>query len=462
MKHLQVVILAAGKGSRMRSPKPKALFELAGKPLIFHVIDRAMELEPDNITIVIGHHAEAVRARVDAEYLNVGYVVQEELKGTGHALLQTLDYLPEHGRVLVLYADVPLITSESLKDMLEGSSQALQWLSAEKEDPKGYGRIVRDGQHKPIAIVEEMNAGRNQRNIKEVNTGIFTMPISYLRYWLPRLSNDNPAGEYLLTDIMAMAHQSGLHIGVSKLPKTKELETQGVNNLAELNKLETHWHLQKAIGLSNEAGVYFANYTTTSVRGNVRAQENVSVDSGCIFEGEVELGKGVTIGPNCFLKDCQIAANSTIYAFCHIDGARVGRECRVGPYARLRPGSVLADRVRVGNFVEVKNANINEDSKINHLSYIGDADVGSGVNIGAGTITCNYDGREKLQTTIKDQAFIGSNSSLVAPVTIGAGAYVGAGSVMTEDVADGKLGIARSRQVVIDRNKLKPADKEEE
>ena len=459
MKHLEVVILAAGKGSRMRSPKPKALFELAGKPLIFHVIDRAMELEPDNITIVIGHQAEAIKARVDAEYLNVGYVIQEEQKGTGHALLQTLDHLPEQGRLLVLYADVPLISTDSLNSIMRGSSQSLQWLSVEKEEPKGYGRIIRDSHHKPIAIVEEVNTGRNQRNIREVNTGIFTTPISHLRHWLPKLDNDNHAGEYLLTDIMAMAHQSGLQISVNKLPKEKELETQGVNNLWELNKLETHWHLQKALKLSNEAGVYFANYNTVSIRGNVRAQEDVVIDSGCIFDGEVELGRGVSIGPNCVLKDCSIAANSTIEAFCHIDGARIGEQCSVGPYARLRPGSVLANRVKVGNFVEVKNSNLNEGSKVNHLSYIGDADVGSEVNIGAGTITCNYDGRRKHQTTIKDGAFIGSNSALVAPVTIGAGAYVGAGSTITEDVADGQLGIARSKQVVIDRNRLKPVEK---
>ena len=438
----------------MRSPKPKALFELAGKPLLFHVIDRAMELEPDNITVVIGNQAEVVRARVDSEYINVKYVVQEEQKGTGHALLQTLDYLPEHGRLLVLYADVPLISTDSLNSIIKGSNQSLHWLSTEKADPTGYGRIIRDSYKKPVAIVEEVNTGRNQRNIREVNTGIFTMPINHLRHWLPRLSNDNPTGEYLLTDIMAMAYKSGSQISVTRLPQTRELETQGVNNLSELNKLETHWHLQKALKLSNDAGVYFANYTTTSIRGNVRAQEEVFIDSGCIFEGEVELGKGVSIGPNCVLKDCLIAANSTIEAFCHIDGARIGQECQVGPYARLRPGSVLADRVKVGNFVEVKNSNINAESKINHLSYIGDAEVGSRANIGAGTITCNYDGKNKQQTTIKDHAFIGSNSALVAPVIIGAGAYVGAGSTITDNVADGQLGIARNRQVVIDRNKL--------
>ena len=442
----------------MRSLKPKALFELAGKPLIFHVIDRAMDLEPDNITIVIGHQAEAIKARVDAEYLNVGYVIQEEQKGTGHALLQTLDSLPELGRLLVLYADVPLISTDSLNSIMRGSSQSLQWLSVEKEDPSGYGRIIRDSHHHPIAIVEELNAGRNQRNIKEVNTGIFITPISHLRHWLPKLNNDNPNGEYLLTDIMAMAHQSGLQIGVNKLPKEKELETQGVNNLSELNKLETHWHLQKALKLSNESGVYFTSYTTTSIRGNVKAHEDVFVDSGCIFDGEVELGQGVSIGPNCVLKNCKIEANTTIEAFCHIDGARIGEQCNVGPYARLRPGSILADRVKVGNFVEIKNSNLSEGCKINHLSYIGDADVGANVNIGAGTITCNYDGKNKQQTTIKDGAFIGSNSALVAPVTIGAGAYVGAGSTITEDVVDGQLGIARSKQVVIDRNKLKPAE----
>ena len=455
MKHLEIVILAAGKGSRMRSTKPKALFELAGKPLIFHVIDRAMELEPDNITIVIGHQAEAVKARVDSEYLNVGYVVQEEQRGTGHALLQTLDHLPEQGRLLVLYADVPLISADSLSYIMEGGSQSLQWLSVEKADPSGYGRIVRDNHHHPVAIVEESEAGRNQRNIREVNTGIFTMPIIYLRHWLPKLQDNNSAGEYLLTDIMAMAHKSGLQITVNKLPQARELETQGVNNLAELNTLETHWNLQKALRLSNNYGVYFANYTTTSIRGEVRAQEDVFIDSGCVFEGEVELGQGVSVGPNCVLKDCKIAANTTIEAFCHIDGARIGQECNVGPYARLRPGSVLANKVKVGNFVEVKNTNLSDGSKVNHLSYIGDADVGKGVNIGAGTITCNYDGKQKLQTTIKDQAFIGSNSSLVAPITIGAGAYVGAGSTITEDIPDSKLSIARGRQVVIDKDEKK-------
>ena len=453
LKNLNVVILAAGKGSRMRSSRPKALFEISGKPLIFHVLDRALEIRPDNVYVVVGHQADAVRAKVGSRY-NVQYVKQEEQKGTGHALLQALKHLPEQGRLLVLYADVPFISTESLQRLLDGSSQDIQWLSAEKTDPTGYGRIIRDINNSPIGIVEEASAGRAQKRIKEVNTGMFVAPISYLRHWLPRLSNDNANGEYLLTDIMAMARQSGLQLSVKKLPLERSLESEGINSLWQLNKLARYWQTKKAIKLSEESGVYFANYYTTSIRGELKVGEEVFVDSGCIFEGEVELGDGVSIGANCLLKNCKIAANSTIEAFCHLDGARVGQECTVGPYARLRPGSILGDRVKVGNFVEIKNSNLNEGSKANHLSYIGDADIGSAVNIGAGTITCNYDGKDKMQTTIKDSAFIGSNSALVAPVTIGAGAFVGAGSTITEDVPDAQLGIGRARQIVINKDML--------
>ena len=453
LKNLNVVILAAGKGSRMRSPKPKALFEIGGKPLIFHALDRAFDIKPDNVYVVVGHQAEAVRAAVSSKYM-VQFIEQKEQKGTGHALLQTLQYMPELGRLLVLYADVPFMSTESLQSLLDGSSQDIQWLSAEKADPTGYGRIVRDINNSPIGIVEEASAGRAQKRIKEVNTGIFVSPVSYLRHWLPRLKNDNPSGEYLLTDIMSMVRQSGLQLNVKKLPLERTLESEGINSLWQLNKLERYWQTQKAIKLSDDAGVYFANYDTTSIRGELKTGEGVAIDSGCIFEGVVELGNDVTIGPNCLLKNCQVAAGSKIEAFCHLDEARIGKECTIGPYARLRPGSILGDRVKVGNFVEVKNSNLNEGSKVNHLSYIGDADIGSEVNVGAGTITCNYDGKNKLQTTIKDKAFIGSNSALVAPVTIGAGAYVGAGSTITEDVPDGQLGIGRGRQVLVSKNKL--------
>ena len=457
LKNLNVVILAAGKGSRMRSPKPKALFEIDGKPLIFHVINRALEIKPDNIYVVVGHQADVVRAKVESRY-DVRYVQQEEQKGTGHALLQAVKHLPEQGRLLVLYADVPFVSSHSLKMLLEGSSQDIQWLSAEKADPTGYGRIVRDVNNSPIGIVEEANAGRAQKRIKEVNTGMFVAPISYLRHWLPRLSADNVSGEYLLTDVMSMVRESGLQLSVKKLPLERTLESEGINSLWQLNKLERYWQTQKAIKLSDDYGVYFANYDTISIRGELKAGGGVAVDSGCIFEGEVELGDDVTIGPNCFLKNCKVAAGSKIEAFCHLEEARVGQECIVGPYARLRPGSILGDKVKVGNFVEIKNSNLNEGSKANHLSYIGDADVGSEVNIGAGTITCNYDGKNKLQTTIREGAFIGSNSALVAPVTIGAGAYVGAGSTITEDVPDGQLGIGRGKQVVINKDMLASYD----
>ena len=453
LKNLNVVILAAGKGSRMRSSKPKALFKLGGKPLIFYVLDRAFEIKPDNVYVVVGHRADAVRAAVSQKY-SVQYVEQQEQKGTGHALLQALGHMPELGRLLVLYADVPFISIESLQTLLEGSSQDICWLSADKADPTGYGRIVRDLNNSPIGIVEEASAGRAQKKIKEVNTGMFVAPISYLRHWLPRLKSDNASGEYLLTDIMAMVRQSGLQLSVKKLPLERTLESEGINSLWQLNQLERYWEKQKAKKLSDDDGVYFANYDTTSIRGELKAGDGVAIDSGCIFEGVVELGDGVSIGPNCFLKNCKVAAGSKIEAFCHMNEARIGKECTIGPYARLRPGSILGDKVKVGNFVEVKNSNLNEGSKVNHLSYIGDADIGSEVNVGAGTITCNYDGKNKLQTTIKDKAFIGSNSALVAPVTIGAGAYVGAGSTITEDVPDGQLGIGRGRQVVVSKNKL--------
>ena len=455
LKNMNVVILAAGKGTRMRSDKPKTLFNLAGKPLLFHVIELALQTECDDIYVVTGHRADLVRQEVSAVYPRVKFVDQQEQLGTGHALLQTLSHLPEHGHLLVLYGDVPLLSIERVHALMQGGSQALQWLSAELSNASGYGRIIRDHDNKVVAITEDRNLSQHQRGINEVNTGIFLTPIAYLRNWLPQLSKDSKCGEYLLTDIMAMAYRAGVAINMVKIPVARSVEVQGVNDLWQLSQLERHWQLEKMRKLSQEHGIYFANPESVVIRGELSCGNNVWVDNNCVFAGDVHLEDNVIIGLGSVVKNSSIAANSVIEAFCHLDGASVGQRCQIGPYARLRPGSVLADGIKVGNFVEVKNSNLGAGSKVNHLAYIGDAQVGTQVNIGAGTITCNYDGVNKNTTNIGDKVFIGSNSALVAPVSIGNEAYVGAGSTVTQDVPDGHLALGRQRQININRKKTR-------
>lgn len=439
---LDVVILAAGQGTRMRSTLPKVLHRLAGKPMVRHVIDTATGLRAERTHVVIGHGAERVREALSD--CKVRYALQAEQKGTGHAVAQALDGLGE-GKVLVLYGDVPLIRRETLTTLLESiDDQHLGLLTVTLEDPTGYGRILRNAQGEAVAIVEHKDASESERSVNECNTGIMAMTASQLRRWLPSLSADNAQGEYYLTDIIAMAAAEGVEI-VTAQP-ADPLEVEGVNNRAQMARLERAHQLAIAEGLMAD-GVALLDPSRIDIRGTLTCGHDVEIDVGCVFEGDVELGEGVRIGSHCVIRDSHIGAETLIEPHSVIEGAVVAGHGQIGPFARLRPGSRLAVGAKVGNFVETKNVEVGEGSKINHLSYVGDARLGRNVNIGAGTITCNYDGARKHRTEIGDGAFIGSNTALVAPVSIGEGATVGAGSTISKDVPDNALAVSRGRQI---------------
>ena len=439
---LDVVILAAGQGTRMRSTLPKVLHRLAGKPMVRHVIDTATGLRAERTHVVIGHGAERVREALSD--CKVRYALQAEQKGTGHAVAQALDGLGE-GKVLVLYGDVPLIRRETLTTLLESiDDQHLGLLTVTLEDPTGYGRILRNAQGEAVAIVEHKDASESERSVNECNTGIMAMTASQLRRWLPSLSADNAQGEYYLTDIIAMAAAEGVEI-VTAQP-ADPLEVEGVNNRAQMARLERAHQLAIAEGLMAD-GVALLDPSRIDIRGTLTCGHDVEIDVGCVFEGDVELGEGVRIGSHCVIRDSHIGAETLIEPHSVIEGAVVAGHGQIGPFARLRPGSRLAVGAKVGNFVETKNVEVGEGSKINHLSYVGDARLGRNVNIGAGTITCNYDGARKHRTEIGDSAFIGSNTALVAPVSIGEGATVGAGSTISKDVPDNALAVSRGRQI---------------
>ena len=439
---LDVVILAAGQGTRMRSTLPKVLHRLAGKPMVRHVIDTATGLRAERTHVVIGHGAERVREALSD--CKVRYALQAEQKGTGHAVAQALDGLGE-GKVLVLYGDVPLIRRETLTTLLESiDDQHLGILTVTLEDPTGYGRILRNAQGEAVAIVEHKDASESERSVNECNTGIMAMTASQLRRWLPSLSADNAQGEYYLTDIIAMAAAEGVEI-VTAQP-ADPLEVEGVNNRAQMARLERAHQLAIAEGLMAD-GVALLDPSRIDIRGTLTCGHDVEIDVGCVFEGDVELGEGVRIGSHCVIRDSHIGAETLIEPHSVIEGAVVAGHGQIGPFARLRPGSRLAVGAKVGNFVETKNVEVGEGSKINHLSYVGDARLGRNVNIGAGTITCNYDGARKHRTEIGDGAFIGSNTALVAPVSIGEGATVGAGSTISKDVPDNALAVSRGRQI---------------
>ncbi|MDT0500918.1 MULTISPECIES: bifunctional UDP-N-acetylglucosamine diphosphorylase/glucosamine-1-phosphate N-acetyltransferase GlmU [unclassified Halomonas] len=439
---LDVVILAAGQGTRMRSTLPKVLHRLAGKPMVRHVIDTAGGLSAERTHVVVGHGAEKVReALADCR---VHFALQAEQKGTGHAVSQALDGLG-NGKVLVLYGDVPLIQRTTLERLLKGvDDDHLGLLTVTLDDPSGYGRILRNAEGQAVAIVEHKDASESERAVRECNTGIMAMTASQLRRWLPRLSADNAQGEYYLTDIIAMAAAEGVRV-VTAQPGDP-VEVEGVNNRLQMARLERAHQQAIAEKLMTE-GVALADPSRLDVRGTLRCGHDVEIDVGCVFEGEVELGEGVRIGPHCVIRDSHIGAESVIEPHSVIEGAVIAGHATIGPFARLRPGSRLAVGTKVGNFVETKNVEVGEGSKINHLSYVGDARLGRGVNVGAGTITCNYDGANKHHTEIDDEAFIGSNSALVAPVSIGRGATVGAGSTVAKDVPDNSLAVTRARQM---------------
>lgn len=442
---LHVVILAAGEGKRMKSRLPKVLQKVAGKPMLGHVIDAARALQPAGIHVVYGHGGEAVRTAF-ADAVDLHWAEQRERLGTGHAVQQAIGQIPQGARVLVLYGDVPLIAPATLQRLLAVSAP-LAVLVAELDNPTGYGRIVRDAEGRVGAIVEEKDADAEIRAIRLVNTGILAADADALRVWLSGLRNANAQGEYYLTDIFAQA--AAEYRAAEWVQVADAMETEGANDPWQLAQLERAWQHRAVRALCRE-GVRFADPARVEVRGQVEVGTDVEVDIDVIFEGRVVLGEGVVIGPFTRLKDVEIAAGTVIRAHSDIEGATIGRDARIGPYARLRPGSELADGVHVGNFVEVKKSRMGAGSKANHLSYVGDAEVGSGVNIGAGSITCNYDGVNKSTTVIGDGAFIGSNSALVAPVEIGAGATIGAGSVITRSAPADKLTLARTRQQTLE------------
>lgn len=446
---LNIVILAAGQGKRMQSNRPKVLHTIAGRSMLAHVSDRARALAAENIVVVVGHGAEQVQQAFVAQH-DLQFAIQQPQLGTGHAVLQAVAQLKEDGRddvTIVLYGDVPLVQTTSLQALLDARGQGLAVLTELLADPTGYGRIVRDAEGRVCAIVEHKDASPEQRAIPEVNTGILAAPTAQLKTWLAKLTNNNAQGEYYLTDIIGMAVSEGLAVNVAH--PGAAYETLGVNSRAQQAQLERLWQLELA-RRQLDAGVTLADPARLDVRGQLSCDQDVFIDVGCVFEGNVSLGAGVHVGAHCVLRDVTIGAGTRIEPFSHLEQAVVGAEAKIGPYARLRPGAALADRTHVGNFVEIKNARIGVDSKANHLAYIGDADIGDRVNIGAGTITCNYDGVNKHRTTIEDDAFIGSDTQLVAPVRVGRGATLGAGTTLTRDAPAEKLTVSRAKQLTIE------------
>jgi bifunctional UDP-N-acetylglucosamine pyrophosphorylase/glucosamine-1-phosphate N-acetyltransferase len=446
MNALHVVILAAGKGTRMRSERAKVLHPLAGRPLAQHVIDAARRLRPAGIVLVYGHGGDAVPAALAAP--GIQFVKQEPQLGTGHAVRQALPKLPRGGVTLVLYGDVPLVRPETLRRLAGRSAEKrLTLLTAELPEPAGYGRIVRGERGAVERIVEHKDADAKTRAIREINTGILCAPTERLRGWLARLRNDNAQREYYLTDIVALAVADGFPVHAVRAADPAEV--LGVNGKAQLADLERRVQRSIADRLL-ESGVTLADPARLDVRGRLACGRDVFIDVGCVFEGDVKLGDGVRVGPYCVVRESRIGPGTEIAAYSLLDSADVGRDCRIGPYARLRPGAKLAAAVHVGNFVEVKNSRIGRGSKANHLSYVGDTEVGREVNIGAGTITCNYDGVNKHRTVIADGAFIGSDTQLVAPVKVGRNATLGAGTTLTRDAPPGKLTLTRAAQITVD------------
>lgn len=438
---LDIVILAAGQGTRMRSALPKVLHPVAGKPMLGHVIDTARALAPRKIHVVIGHGAERVRERLAAD--DIHFVLQAEQLGTGHAVAQAVPGIDAE-RVLVLYGDVPLIQADTLRRLLERSSvDQAALLSVVMQDPTGYGRILRDEAGRVLGIVEQKDATPEQRAIKEGNTGIFALPGKRLGDWLSRLSNNNAQGEYYLTDVVALAVADGIPV-VTEHPQD-ELEVLGANDRIQLAQLECHYQQRMARQLMAQ-GVTLLDPHRFDVRGEVIVGRDVTIDINVILEGKVVIEDDVQIGPNCVIKDSVLRRGAIVKANSHLEGAELGEGADCGPFARLRPGARLGAKAHVGNFVELKNAVLGEGAKAGHLSYLGDAEIGARTNIGAGTITCNYDGANKHRTVMGDDVFIGSNSSIVAPVTLGNGATTGAGSTVTQDVPAAALAVGRAKQ----------------
>ncbi len=443
---INVVVLAAGMGKRMKSDLPKVLHPLAGKPLLGHVLDCARSLKPKSLTVVYGHGGNIVPETMAASDLH--FALQAPQLGTGHAVAQALTHLDEAAPTLVLYGDVPLTKAETLEKLVTAAGgDKLAILTVLLQDPTGYGRIVRNAKGAIERIVEQKDASQAEREIREINTGILVMPTVAMKRWLSKLSNNNAQGEYYLTDVVAAAVSEGVEV-LATHPDA-EWETLGVNSKVQLAELERVYQLNLATALL-EDGVMLADPARIDIRGHLRCGRDVSIDVGCVFEGEVTIGDGASIGPYCVIRNASIGAGAQLLAYSHIEQATVGEQARVGPFARLRPGTSLGEHAHVGNFVELKNTAMAAHAKANHLAYVGDAQVGQRVNIGAGTITCNYDGANKYQTIIEDDAFIGSDSQLVAPVRVGKGATLGAGTTLTKDAPAGMLTVSRSKQVTVE------------
>ena len=450
---LNIVILAAGKGTRMQSLMPKVLHKLAGKALLQHVIDAAKQLKPSKIIVVYGYGGNAVPDAFAHE--NIIWVEQKEQLGTGHAVLQAAPHLDQEATTLILLGDVPLLSRTSCETLLN-KTKALGLLTVNKANPTGYGRIVRNGQTAIEAIVEHKDATEQQRQITEVNTGIIAANNQHLKAWLAQLSNNNAQGEYYLTDIVALAVKDGHQVAAEVT--NDESSVEGVNSKTDLSGLERVYQMRYATALMN-AGATLQDPFRIDVRGDLKIGKDVEIDVGCVFEGEVTLADKVKVGPYCVIKNSTIGSGTEIAAYTHIEQAHVNAGCKLGPYARLRPGAEISDHAHIGNFVEIKNSTIGDGSKVNHLSYVGDAIVGKNVNIGAGTITCNYDGANKFKTIIEDNAFIGSDTQLVAPVTIGEGATIAAGSTITRDAPAGQLTFCRAKEQKSIANWKRPVKK---
>jgi bifunctional UDP-N-acetylglucosamine pyrophosphorylase / glucosamine-1-phosphate N-acetyltransferase len=442
---MNVVVLAAGQGKRMKSDLPKVLHRLSDKPLLGHVLDTARSLTASKIVVIYGHGGQIVPETMAAADLL--WAKQDPPRGTGHAVQQGVDLLDPTQPTLILYGDVPLTKASTLQALLKSAGKTkLAILTVKLDDPTGYGRIVRNAEGLITGIVEQKDANAQERLINEINTGIMVVPTTRLSSWLSKLSSDNAQGEYYLTDIVGFAAQDGVEI--THAHPDEEWETLGVNSKVQLAQLERTHQLNQANALM-EAGVMLADPARIDVRGILTCGRDVEIDVGCVFEGHVTIGDGAKVGPYCVIKNAVIGAGSELQAYSHIEQAEVGAKNKIGPFARLRPGTELGVDAHIGNFVELKNAKFGNGSKANHLAYIGDAVIGQRVNIGAGTITCNYDGANKYQTVIEDDAFIGSDSQLVAPVTVGAGATLGAGTTLTKDAPANSLTVSRVKQTTL-------------
>lgn len=456
---LSVVILAAGQGKRMYSDIPKPLHCIGGIPLVEHVVLAAQKLNPENIIVVHGNSGHLLKEKM--MHLDVQWAEQKNPKGTGHAVLQALPLIPDNHLVLVLFGDVPLVNPTTLKKLIKKTKDSsMGWITANVGDPSGLGRIVRDESHEPVAIIEEKDATKFQKDIHEINTGICLIPAKFLKKWLPQLKTNNSQGEYYLTDIFSFAIKHGIKIHT--ILSEKEFEILGVNNRLQLSHLERIYQKNRAEHFMMN-GLTLIDPDRFDVRGNLTFGKDNIIDVNVIMEGNVKMGSRCHIGPNAILRNATLGNDVHIDDNSVIQDAIIGDECKIGPFARLRPGTKLGNAVKIGNFVETKNANIGDKSKVNHLSYMGDTDIGKHVNVGAGSITCNYDGVHKYKTIIEDEVFVGSDTKFVAPVKIGAGGTIGAGSVITQDTPAGKLTLERTKQITIDhwvspKEKIKKGD----